>query len=554
MIRIEHLRADVFELDALTRAALSGQHEIPGFHVARKLEQITRPDDLLVPDERAHLARWLEARVSEYEPPVAVLDNIRSLASPSACFVVCGQQPGLCCSPLLVIWKALQAVRLAQELTSAWGTPVVPMFWNHADDHDVAEVHHANFVNPNFDVHKVTLSNLSSGRVPVSRIEFDDARHGLPAIRELLRQVYGYTPRIDEALELFVPRHGETFATAFTRSLFDLLGHLGLVVLEPDWIREDLSHHLAALVGADLSSALERGERQVEAAGYEVAIESREAALLYRVDAAGREPLRLGGDGFAYDQEPGSRTNSELAAEIVQDPANWSAGALLRPLVQDLALPVAAYVGGPGELAYHAQLAGTRAALGLPATPFVPRISVTLIDADNEASLTKLDANLTEVLSARGEFNGEAQGSEESRHGEQLRALAKETRRRMLELRSELAAQGSPLAGIVKRTANKVDELISKLGDKVSRSEANHSGKGHRHLRRVNNTLAPRGRAQERILGPLPFVASYGRSWIDELVGELDPFASEHHAVFLGDPLQRERPVEDAETPNDSEE
>ena len=130
MIRIEHLRADVFELDALWRAALSGQHAVPGLHVARKLEQIERPDDLLVPDERAHLARWLEARVSEYEPPVAVLDAVRSLASPSACFVVCGQQPGLCCSPLLVIWKALQAIRLAQELTSSdaatMSNPTVP--------------------------------------------------------------------------------------------------------------------------------------------------------------------------------------------------------------------------------------------------------------------------------------------------------------------------------------------------------------------------------------------------------------------------------------------
>jgi hypothetical protein len=35
------------------------------------------------------------------------------------------------------------------------------------------------------------------------------------------------------AVDLFLPREGETLASAFTRILTRLLGHLGLVVFEP---------------------------------------------------------------------------------------------------------------------------------------------------------------------------------------------------------------------------------------------------------------------------------------------------------------------------------
>ncbi|MCB9914485.1 MAG: bacillithiol biosynthesis cysteine-adding enzyme BshC [Planctomycetes bacterium] len=532
MPRIEHLAADVFGLSELSRAALSGRLAVPGLRVARRLADVTPPDDLWVPEERAHLARWLESRLAVYEPPVAVLDAVRRIAEPGACFVVTGQQPGLFTAPLYTLWKAVQACVLARELSAAWRRPVIPLFWNHADDHDVAEVHHGYFVNPNFDLQKVVLAGLSSGRAPLSTIALGE-QHGLAAIAAMLRQIYGYLPHIDEALVRCVPRAGETFATAFTRTLLGLCGSLGLVVLEPDWLREDLSHHLAALVGEDLVGALARGETALAAAGFTPPLVSAEAALVYRVDAGGRTALRAGGDGYAYDDEPGSRTRAELAAEIVQEPRGYSPGALLRPLVQDLALPVAAYVGGPGELAYHAQLAGARAALALPAPAFVPRVSLTLVDGECERSLQKLEVAALEVLRARGAYDGPPGARAATTHGDAVRALAERTRRELLDSRAEIAAVDPNLSGLVKRTAEKVEEALAKLGDKIARVEANKGGKGRRHLRRLNQWLCPRGEAQERVLGPLYFVAAYGRDWIGELARELDPFTAEHLVVHL---------------------
>src|SRR5439155_168476 len=118
-----------------------------------------------------------EQHLSPLAPHVAVLDAIRSLRAPNAFAVISGQQPGLFASPLYSLYKALQTIALARELTAQWGTPVIALFWNHADDHDVAEVHHAHFVNANLDVQRVGLAGLASGKIPLSRILLDDERH-----------------------------------------------------------------------------------------------------------------------------------------------------------------------------------------------------------------------------------------------------------------------------------------------------------------------------------------------------------------------------------------
>src|ERR1700682_2422894 len=58
--------------------------------------------------------------------------------------VVTGQQVGLLGGPAFSVYKALTAIRLANELT-ANGTNAVPIFWLATEDHDLAEVDHCFF-------------------------------------------------------------------------------------------------------------------------------------------------------------------------------------------------------------------------------------------------------------------------------------------------------------------------------------------------------------------------------------------------------------------------
>ena len=186
-IALEHLPADVLGLAPLSRAVLTQRPRpdvTPGLCVPATLEDLPRPTERFDPDERAELSAILVERLSAYEPHVAVLDSARALRQSGACLVLAGQQPGLLGGPLYNVWKALHVIRLAREATRAWGVPVLPAFWNHADDHDVAEVHHAWVQNPHLDLQKVALSGLDSGRAPLGEIVLDDERHRLGAVRE----------------------------------------------------------------------------------------------------------------------------------------------------------------------------------------------------------------------------------------------------------------------------------------------------------------------------------------------------------------------------------
>jgi bacillithiol biosynthesis cysteine-adding enzyme BshC len=533
MIRVEHLAADVLGLTPIVRAALSGALDPELLRVPRKLDAFPIPADRIDIDARAELAAALETNLAHLEPHVAVLEGARSLGQPGTLAVVTGQQPGFLVAPLYSVYKALQSIRLARDLAVLWERPVVPLFWNHADDHDIAEVHHAWVMNPHLDLQKIALAGLASGRQPVSRIVVDDVQNRLGPIREALRQLLRNKEHEDLALELFVPRNGETLARAFTRGLTGLLGPHGLVVLEPDWIRSALSRQLAHIVALDPARHLADGAARVRAAGFEVAIDPAEAALVYAVDERGRRALRAGGDGFRYDGEGGSRTGVELAAEIVQDPGAWSPGALLRPIVQDLALPVAAYVGGGGELAYHAELAPLRAAVDAPSTPFVPRVSITLVDGDVRFSLERLEASPEDILRARGAFTPSGSDVPEPPVLEKLRAAGEKAKRDLDALRPELSELDPGLAVQLKRAGDQVKELVNQLADKAVRVQSNRSGKGRRHERRANNALFPNLAPQERVFGPLQVVARHGVSWVAELLDEIDALESEHLVVHL---------------------
>ncbi len=543
MIRLEHLAADVLDLPPIARAAFAGKLDPRLALVPRTLDAFPMPHDRLDAEARAELATSIERGLAPLEPSVAVLDGARALGRPGVFAVVTGQQPGFLCSPLYSIYKAIQAIRLARSLTELWERPVVPLFWNHADDHDVAEVHHAWVLNQHLDLQKIALAGLASGRQPLSRIVIDDQANRLGPIREALRQLVRDEPHGERALELFVPRHGDTFAGAFTRGLTALLGSYGLVVVEPDWIRKSLSAQLAHVVAHDPAAHIARGAAAVKAAGFDVAIDPADAALLYGLDAKGRRALRAGGDGFRYDGEDGSRTGVELAAEIVQDPLAWSPGALLRPIVQDLALPVAAYVGGAGELAYHAELGPLRAALDAPLTPFVPRISCTLVDGWVRFALERLETTIEEVLRAHGAFVPKGDETPEPAVLEKLREAGERARKDILALRTELGELDPGLGVQIKRTADQVRDLVAQLAEKAQRVQQNRSGKGRRHERRVNHALFPNGEPQERVLGPLQFVARHGEAWIGELLGEIDSLAVEHVVVHLPGKAGEEEPA-----------
>src|SRR5690348_15550798 len=108
----------------------------PTLEAIKRVAAGARPD----PTSRNHLAEILRVQNRKFGSDASVEGALDRFAS-GAVAIVTGQQVGLFSGPSFTIYKALTALRVAEELERA-GTPAVAIFWLATEDHDLAEIDH----------------------------------------------------------------------------------------------------------------------------------------------------------------------------------------------------------------------------------------------------------------------------------------------------------------------------------------------------------------------------------------------------------------------------
>src|SRR5581483_9718389 len=141
-------------------------------------------------ERRAHVATILGRQNKTWAAGEKTLENIERFRS-GACALVTGQQVGLFGGPVFSIYKALSAVKLAQE-AGKLGVDCVPIFWLATEDHDLAEVNQVRI--PGSDGHLQTLTTGAHGKpdAPVATITFGpEVSEGVASASELLENRNG---------------------------------------------------------------------------------------------------------------------------------------------------------------------------------------------------------------------------------------------------------------------------------------------------------------------------------------------------------------------------
>src|SRR5207244_1907698 len=100
-----------------------------------------------------------------------------------------------------------------------------------------------------------------------------------------------------------------------------------------------------------------------------------------------RRALGIRGDSIEVRGTRRVLSVAEARQWLAKEPAAWSPGVLLRPLVQDHLLPTAAYLGGPAEVAHHAQITPSYAHFGIPHPVIAPRPSLTIVEPPQQRAL-----------------------------------------------------------------------------------------------------------------------------------------------------------------------
>src|SRR5579864_3924909 len=150
------------------------------------------------------------------------------LAQPGTVAVVTGQQVGLFSGPSYTVYKALTAIRIAEQL-NADGMPAVPVFWLATEDHDLAEVNHAFVFDAEHRPVTLRVNDAGPNQRPVGLIPIVE-----PPLEEL-RAALSSFPFGDQAVAMAEQayRPGTSFGAAFQDLLKQLLSGHEILFLDP---------------------------------------------------------------------------------------------------------------------------------------------------------------------------------------------------------------------------------------------------------------------------------------------------------------------------------
>ena len=331
---------------------------------------------------KRRVADALEKQNRAWGASDATLRNIQRLRE-GAFAVVTGQQVGLFGGPLLSLFKAASVLALAKQV-QALGVECVPVFWMASEDHDLAEVNQALLLTHDFQLAPFTATTRGVQGAPVASIRFAEGTNELVA--QAARTAGRFAGRRLSARELRRRRD------AFQRVRQTLLAHL----------REQGSscstrpiadlHRIAAPLFVDAIAVPPSWTMRC----WNAIANCRQANYHEQVKVTGESDSAVCAGGWVRVPDPSRQwavhhRGERISADELQTPhrgapENFSANVLLRPVLQDYWLPTLAYIGGPAEVAYFAQVAVVYEKLLGRVTPILPRMSATLDRATHRAA------------------------------------------------------------------------------------------------------------------------------------------------------------------------
>jgi len=487
------------------------------------------------------LATVLAAQNAAYEMSPARDAHLSALRD-GACAVVTGQQTGLFLGPLFTLYKAASTIRLAKWLTERWNAPVVPVFWLQTEDHDAAEI---------------AVCHVARGgdapltlKLPVAEESVSVAQRVLPdevtsRLAELATAV-ARLPHGDEHVAT-LSRHyrpGAGWGHAFAGVLSSLFAEEGLVLIDPaDPALAPLAaplHRRALTESASIASALLTRAAALEASGFHAGVHVRPGAPLsfFHPEGAGGPRTRLAPapGGFVEVGGARSRTLPELLAALDRDPASFTTSALLRPILQDTWLPTIAYVGGPAEVAYFAQLKPAYAAFDVAMPIVVPRAQLRLVERPTRLALSRRGLTAGEAIKPFDEaITLTMPVSTASSDGERLsQRLAADVNRLLDQATPEVAAAGAGAVKALEKTRQTMSRSAVKLGRSLDKALLLRDRETVSDLEMIRARLLPRGIPQERFFAPASFCARYGqRAFLDRILAAAEPLRTGFHDVVL---------------------
>jgi uncharacterized protein YllA (UPF0747 family) len=304
---------------------------------------------------------------------------------------------------------------------------------------------------------------------------------------------------VELAVAAYTP--GATVGSAYVSLLRSILEPLGISVLDAAQEAVSRAAHRplmhALLERERIARALSSRAEDLTAAGHAPQVaDVGDLTLVFARQGARRERI--------------ARSRAAVVAATAS-PGTLSPNVLLRPIVERVLLPTIAYMAGPGEIAYFAQVSAVAVALGLESPLALPRWSARLIEPHVAEILQRYHLTPDDFADPHSVETRLAREAWPANVKKAMEDLRRDVAQRLGALRTTLAnLDGLAPSATVDGTGRALEWRISRLERRINAAVKSRETGLMRDLATVRASLYPAGLRQERALNLLPILARHG--------------------------------------------
>lgn len=489
---------------------------------------------------RTFIIEELKRQYGNLQPSAITKRNIEKLLEPNTLAIFTGQQLGLAGGPLYTFYKIISAIKLAAYLGEKYGNyNFVPVFWLPGDDHDFEEIRSVTLADKDKSIRKIEYPAIDPENQPgepVGKIKFDSNISAFIKEFESTLQPSNFKSAVIDLLKRCYAE-GMTVSESFANLIFTLFDNRGLIIFNPQ--TKKVKSHLTPIFKKELDDFRLHTEKLIltsarleESYHAQVKIAPVNLFLEYRNGRHSIEPTDDG--GFTLRRKRIRYSKEEIADLLENESWRFSANVLLRPITQDYLFPTAAYVAGPSEVSYFAQIAPLYDLFNLQMPIIYPRASATLIEKHITKIIETYSLKFNDFFTNPEQITRTMINEDSEVNLQELFSKAHQTITSTLnEVKEGLNEIDKTVADSSDRYRDKIKHQLNELRGKA---EAAQKRRYEIAAQRAENTLAailPGGNMQERVINYFYFANKYDVMFINFLFDELSINRFEHQIIKI---------------------
>lgn len=468
-----------------------------------------------------------------------VFANIEKLRFDNSAVVITGQQAGFLTGPLYTIYKAISTVMLAKQLEEKLNIPVAPVFWVAGEDHDFQEVNHV-WVFHDHKLEKEIYRDFHNEGKPISTIAIDkeqmeqwlnrvfytfgetkDSKNVLDFVRKKLEVSHTVSDFFIQIMSSFFEKYGLIFVDS---------NHEALRKIEAAFFQELVKRN------EQLRNRLHEQSEKLARSGYPLGVEAeRECVHLFYYDGEKRRLLYEENGLYRSKDKEMTLTKDELVEICFQSPEKLSNNVVTRPLMQEYLFPTIAFVAGPGEITYWAQLKTCFHLFNKKMPPVVPRMHVTIVERNVNKLIRKFHLSLEEILSSGVSQFREAWFKQQK--GDKAQQVMTEVKEMIdlahAKLRKFAWETDHNLGQISEKNRQFIFQQLEYMEKRIEKFYEDRYSKELLAFDEIEAHLFPNGNLQERVWNIFYYVNKYGIAFIDNLFFKHELGKNKHHILYI---------------------